>query len=492
MIFNSVSFLIFLALVVPLYWSLPRTPRLWLIFLSSIMFYGFWRVEFIPLMLFSTLVDYTAARAIDTSTQLSRKRLILTISISINLGLLFYFKYLYFFVDNAIDALSIFGLQIDKPVLDIILPLGISFYTFQTISYTVDVYRGFIRPEKNFVLYASYVTFFPQLIAGPILRAKEVIHQFLHRPSFNIVDFGNGVRWVLYGLFLKVVLADNLAPLVDDGFAQSVLSLSAIDVWTLAFLFGFQIYFDFSAYSHIAIGSARMMGIHFPENFHYPYLAHSPREFWRRWHISLSSWIRDYLYLPLAGVSVQDRSTGGLAVAAQDSRDNPKRNLLLVLFLTWAIMGLWHGANWTFVLWGIYHATFITLYRFAAPLAKSWIEWRTKLIGWAITLPIVMLSWVPFRAENIGDALAMWKKVFMWQEYSWLGMRENTYLVMAIILLSVIVGYFVRKWYVRTAENYGVTNIIFRVALESIIFAVIIGLVFVFLRPIQQFIYFQF
>jgi len=492
MIFNSVSFLVFLVIVIPLYWSLPRVFRLWLIFLSSLMFYGFWRIEFVPLMLFSSFVDYTAARLIYTSTVISRRRVILFISISINLGLLFYFKYLYFFIDNAISVMSVFGLQIDKPVLDIILPLGISFYTFQTISYTVDVYRGFIRPEKNFILYACYVTFFPQLIAGPILRAKEVIHQFLHRPEFNMVDFGNGLRWVIYGLFLKVVLADNLAPLVDDGFAQPVSTLSALDVWTLAFMFGFQIYFDFSAYSHIAIGSARMMGIHFPENFHYPYLAYSPREFWRRWHISLSSWIRDYLYLPLAGISVQDRSTGGLAVAAKQERDAPRRSLLLVLFLTWGIMGLWHGASWTFILWGIYHATFISLYRIFAPLAKSWPDYSTKIVGWAVTLPIVMLSWIPFRAESISASLAMWKKIFSWHEYSWLGMRENIYLIVSLVFLCVIGSYFLRKWYVHTVESGGGKYAVFRISLESVMFAIIIGLVFVFLRPIQQFIYFQF
>ena len=492
MIFNSVSFLLLLALVIPLYWALPRTPRLWLVFLSSLTFYGFWRIEFIPLMLFSTLVDYTAGRAIYASTQLSHKRLYLTISVLINLGLLFYFKYLNFFVESVVSALSIFGVQIEKPVLDIILPLGISFYTFQTISYTIDVYRGFIRPEKNFVLYACYVTFFPQLIAGPILRAKEVIHQLLHRPRFNLVDFGNGLRWILYGLFLKVVLADNIAPLVDNGFAQPLWALSALDVWTLAFLFGFQIYFDFSAYSHIAIGSARMMGIHFPDNFFYPYLAHSPKEFWRRWHISLSSWIRDYLYLPLAGIKVQDRSTGGLAVATEKECNKPKRNLFLVLFLTWSIMGLWHGANWTFILWGVYHAVFISLYRLASPLAKHWEEWKTKLVGWFITLPIIMLSWVPFRAENISDTFIMWKKVFSWQEYGWLGMRENSYLVAAIIFISVISAYFVRKWYAKIAERAEGALIYPMLALEGAMFTVIIGLVFVFLRPIRQFIYFQF
>jgi alginate O-acetyltransferase complex protein AlgI len=493
MIFNSVSFLLFLVLVIPFYWFFPRTPRLWLIFISSLTFYGFWRIEFIPLMLFSTLVDYIVAQSIDKVVLLSRKRFLLAVSICINLGLLFYFKYLFFFVNNVADVLLIFGLQINKPVLDIILPLGISFYTFQTISYTVDVYRGFIRPEKNFVLYACYVTFFPQLIAGPILRAKEVIHQFMRRPNFNLVDFGNGLRWIFYGLFLKVVLADNIAPLVDDGFTQPVSMLSALDVWTLAFMFGFQIYFDFSAYSHIAIGSARMMGIHFPDNFFYPYLACSPKEFWRRWHISLSSWIRDYLYLPLSGVKVQDRSTGGLAIAIGKEKSNPKRSFILVLFLTWAIMGLWHGANWTFIIWGIYHAIFIYLYRILAPLVRGWTGgWLHKFIGWSITLPVVMLSWIPFRAESINNTFDMWEKVFLWHEYTWLGMRENVYLVAAVVLISVIAIYFVRKWYSQMINSGSPFIMLFQLISESAVFVIIIGLVFVFLRPIQQFIYFQF
>jgi len=490
MIFNSVSYLLLLVLIIPLYWMLPRNPRLWFVFAISLLFYGLWRVEFVPLMLFSTFVDFVAARAIDSSASNKRRRLFLIVSIGINLGLLFYFKYLFFFVDSTINVLSVFGLQLNTPVLNIILPLGISFYTFQTISYTVDVYRGFIRPERNFVVYACYVTFFPQLIAGPILRAKEVIHQFLNRPCFNMIDFSHGLRWVLYGLFLKVVLADNIAPLVDDGFSQPLSALSALDVWTLAFMFGFQIYFDFSAYSHIAIGTARMMGIHFPDNFYYPYLAHSPKEFWRRWHISLSSWIRDYLYLPLAGIPVQDRSTGGLAIATEQERNGPKRNLLLVLFLTWAIMGLWHGANWTFVIWGLYHACFITVYRFTAPLAANWSPWKSKLIGWSITLPVVMLSWIPFRAANISDTMGMWLKVFSLHEYTWLGLRENTYLAAAIIFISVIATYHVRKWYQSIGD--GVAVLFPKLLVESCIFSIIIGLVFVFLRPIQQFIYFQF
>lgn len=210
-----------------------------------------------------------------------------------------------------------------------------------------------------------------------------------------------GLRRVLFGLFLKVVLADNLAPRVDAGFSQPLHTLGALDVWTLAFLFGFQIYFDFSGYSHIALGCARMMGIRFPENFDFPYLAASPREFWRRWHISLSSWIRDYLYLPLAGEPVQDRSVGGLATAAAPARTRRSETRRdLALFESWLIMGLWHGANWTFVLWGLYHALLVFAYRKLAPRWR-WLERVAREgnpAGILLTLPLVMLGWIPFRA----------------------------------------------------------------------------------------------
>jgi len=284
-----------------------------MIFLASLTFYGFWRVEFLPVMLASTIVDYGAARAIHATDDERRRRIYLGLSLCVNLGLLFYFKYLIFFASNGTGLLRSIGFDVADPEWNIILPLGISFYTFQTISYTVDVYRRIIAPQRDFVLYACFVTFFPQLVAGPILRAREVIDQLSVRPRFSLTDFTVGIRRILSGLFLKVVLADNIASLVDAGFRQPIDGLGALDVWTLAFLFGFQIYFDFSAYSHIALGSARLMGIPFPENFNFPYLATSPREFWKRWHISLSSWIRDYLYLPLMGEAVRDDSRGGLA-----------------------------------------------------------------------------------------------------------------------------------------------------------------------------------
>ena len=270
MIFNSLTYLLLLIAVVPLYWVISYRARLLLIFAASITFYGFWRIEFIPVLMFSAAVDWWVALRMSTVADKQRIKL-LFLSISINLGLLIYFKYLLFFTDNLIWFINVFGAELNPIVLEIILPLGISFYTFQTISYTVDVYRRHIDPEKNFLLYACYVTFFPQLVAGPILRAREVMEQFVSRNSFRIEHITMGLRRILYGLFLKVALADNIAPLVDDGYRLPVDTLSALDVWTLAFLFGFQIYFDFSAYSHIALGSARLLGIVFPENFNFPF-----------------------------------------------------------------------------------------------------------------------------------------------------------------------------------------------------------------------------
>jgi D-alanyl-lipoteichoic acid acyltransferase DltB (MBOAT superfamily) len=481
MIFNSLTYLIFLFLVVILYWILPFRPRLILVFVSSLIFYGFWRIEFLPVMLLSVIVDYVVALRMPDSTQTTKKRLLI-VSLIVNLGLLFYFKYLIFFADNAIGFFNLLGIKIDPVTLNIILPLGISFYTFQTISYTVDVYRGLIKPEKDFILYACYVTFFPQLVAGPILRAVEVIPQFAKRPPFLWSDIAIGLRRIIYGLFLKVVLADNIAPLVDTGFSMPVETLSALDVWTLAFLFGFQIYFDFSAYSHIALGSARLMGICFPENFNFPYFASSPKDFWRRWHISLSSWIRDYLYLPIAGVKVHDRSVGGLANATLDKKKNK------ALFLTWAVMGLWHGANWTFILWGIYHSFVIFFYRFIAPATKNLNE-KLKLFGGIIvTLPIMMLAWIPFRAESLLSAISMWKRLFDPFAYTSLGMRENTYIIATILMLGFLLTY----WLKNNLLTFMKRDSIFLIFAESAMFSIMIPLVIIFLRPINQFIYFQF
>lgn len=485
MLFNSVTFLIFLAIVAVLWWQLPRRPRLWMTLAASLTFYGFWRVEFIPVMLFSTVIDYFVAIKLQTTEAAGRRRSLLMVSLVANLGLLFVFKYLDFFLDNAVSLADLLGLEITKPTLSIVLPLGISFYTFQTLSYTIDVYRRFIPAERDFVLYANYVTFFPQLVAGPILRAREVLSQLSERRPFDLSHIDVGLRRLLYGLFLKVCIADGIAPLVDEGYLVDPSELSGVDVWTLAFLFGFQIYFDFCAYSHVALGCASLLGVEFPENFNFPYVASSPRDFWRRWHISLSSWIRDYLYLPLTGAQVHDHSSGGLATAANVNQPDRRNS---ALFLTWAIMGLWHGAAWKFVVWGLWHATVIFIYRLTEPRVHHLPE-KVRLVGgWALTLAAAMLAWIPFRAADMSHTLRMYQRLFIFDGYFSRNLSENTYLISAVLLIAILAANLITT---RLAPWLRERPLLF-VPLETVKFTVLILATFVFLRPILQYIYFQF
>ncbi|MBK9099372.1 MAG: MBOAT family protein [bacterium] len=483
MIFNSVTFLIFLIIVVSLYWVLPQKGRVYLLFVSSYLFYGFWRWEFLSLLIISTLVSYLAGIQINAVSKKSQKKFYLLLSFVINLGLLAYFKYLFFIIDNLNSAASLFGTDVSIPYFNIILPLGISFYTFQTLSYAIDVYRNTIMPERNFVVYATYISFFPQLVAGPILRAGQVIDQLKVKRIFDLGNLSIGLRRVLYGLFLKVVFADNIAPLVDDSFAQQINFLSAIDVWTMAFLFGLQIYFDFSAYSHIAIGSAKMLGISFPENFHYPYLAPSPKEFWNRWHISLSTWFRDYVFLPLAYP---------LSRKFSDKKYLGLRSDIIVygsaILVTFLLCGLWHGANWTFVFWGFWHAVLLIAYRITSKMKLKISKNVKGVIGWMFTLSFSMLAWIPFRTHNLNDTFVMLGKVFTPSAYSFLGLRENTYLITGVLMLSVIISFFVSKKFNPWLQS---RKIIYPV-IETVQLVIIIILVFTFLRPINQFIYFQF
>ncbi len=483
MIFNSVTYLLFLVLVVVLYWRLSPSQRLFLVFISSLIFYGFWRIEFIPVMLASVLTDYWAAIKMSAKSEKQAKKPFLLLSLAVNLSLLFYFKYLIFFAENTISLAAFFGLQLDEFGLKIVLPLGISFYTFQTISYSVDVYRGHARPEQNFILFASYVTFFPQLVAGPILRVGEVVHQLRERPKFHMSFIWTGARLILVGLFLKVVLADNIAPYVDTAFLTDVEQMSAIDVWTMAFLFGFQIYFDFSAYSYIAAGSARLMGIRFPHNFHFPYIASSPRDFWKRWHISLSSWIRDYLYLPLTGANVKRRSEGGLASEISKTGDTTR-----ALVATWAIMGLWHGASWTFVFWGLYHALCIAAYRSIKKIWPYRDGGKWPILGIFITLPVMMLGWVPFRAETLHDTLSMLAKVINPFAYQSLNLTANTYIVAFFVCIGSV-GVGLMKSKIDTVTE--VKQKLF-FAVDWLVITVMFAATAIFLRPVVQFIYFQF
>jgi D-alanyl-lipoteichoic acid acyltransferase DltB (MBOAT superfamily) len=491
-IFNSVTFILFLTAVVCAYWCLPQRARQWLIALSSLTFYAFWRPEFTLVMLASAATDYFVALEMNRHVDDRVRRRWLYVSFAVNLGLLLYFKYLFFIESNGVALLRLFGVEISDPVLNVVLPLGISFYTFETISYSVDVYRRAIQPERDLLSYACFITFFPKLIAGPILRAHQLIPQLKARATLTTDNVAEGLRRIVMGLFLKVCLADNIAPVVDDGFSQPLSSLSALDVWTLAFLFGFQIYLDFCGYSHIAIGCSRLLGIRLIENFNFPYTAVSPRDFWQRWHMSLSNWIRDYLYLPLMGTRPAALATTQGVVAGDRLEGDDARltgwGRSRALFVTWAIMGLWHGANWTFLLWGLFHATCIYGYRATGPIRRLMPQTVRAPVGLLVTLPLMMASWILFRADSVATAIGMYYKLAQPREYLWLGLRENVYLFAAVLLVLVLVARPIYERLVTALDSRPVTSF----ATNAAAFSFLGAMVFVFLRPISQFIYFAF
>src|SRR5262249_38301492 len=406
--------------------------RLWLILLASLIFYGFWRIEFVPLLIFSAALDYVLALWIESTEKQIHRRRIMLISVALNLGILGIFKYLLFFRETLWSIAGWLGYYPTFTEMYIILPLGISFYIFATISYVIDVYRREFKAERNFVVYCCFVVFFPHLVAGPILRAKNLIPQLRQPPTaLSPNDIQSALSRILQGLFLKVVLADSIAELVNLGFARNASALSALDAWTLAFLFGFQIYFDFAGYSHIAIGSARLFGIVLPENFNFPYLSTSPREFWQRWHISLSSWIRDYVYLSMIGTMKRpsENASGEMLerkelVEIKSLARESQRTFSL--YGTWALMGLWHGANWTFAIWGLYHAMLIHGYRFATSrvsLGKGFLaDWMSR----GLTFSLIMAGWIPFRCQSVNDALQMWGKMIDPRAYWGFGLAPNS------------------------------------------------------------------
>jgi alginate O-acetyltransferase complex protein AlgI len=485
MFFNSLSYIVFLVIAVGVYWRLPRGGQWWLL-LASIVFYGFWNVEFLALIVFSAFVDfYVSLRIYDARTHRARKFWLCT-SIVINIGLLAYFKYTYFILGNVTTLGHLLGLDWQIPFWKITLPLGISFYTFVSLSYTIDIYRRLIDPVRNFGLYLTYVMFWPHMIAGPILRGHELITQLKRKHRFTAHNGIAGVKLIIAGLFLKVVLADQLAPLVDSAFSTKPEILGGLDVWTMAFAFGFQIYFDFAGYSLIAIGSARLLGIRFPDNFNWPYLATSPRDFWKRWHITLSSWVRDYLYLPFIGARYRDRSDGGIDVQVE-GKQVPGHVLSSALFLSWFLMGLWHGASWNFALWGVWHAVLIYIYR----KLKGWSSLLgvriDPIIGWCCTLPAIMLAWIPFRATTFGQSFELLRKVVNPVTYLHISFRENFYLAVFLILVGMLFSAFLAK------SGYSILRRpIVRGVGETAAFAVMIFFVFVFIKPVNQFIYFQF
>ncbi len=391
--FHTTKFFGFLILVLLVYWALPRHRwRLAWLLGASCFFYMSWNRYLISLILFSASVDYLAALRLEHLKSPRWRRALLLGSISINLGLLAFFKYANFFLDNTSDFFGLFGWSLPHGTLQIILPLGISFYTFETITYMVDVYRGKAKPVRNYLDYALYIMFFPHLIAGPIVRPRDFLPQLATIKRFNWARAQVGVQLFLVGFFKKAVIADNLAQVVEPVF-KSPGGYGTAAIWLAVLSYAVQIYCDFSGYSDMALGSAHLLGFKLPRNFNMPYFAANITDFWKRWHISLSSWLRDYVYIPLGG------NRGGELLTY--------RNLVLTML----IGGLWHGAKWTFVAWGLYHGLLLALHR-AVPRPGWSKAMILQPVAMATTFLCVCVGWVFFRAETFTDAAVILGKMF--------------------------------------------------------------------------------
>jgi len=387
--FAQVEYILFLAMIVAITLRLPwPTARKVLLLVASYYFYAYWDVRFLGLLILSTLWDYVIGRLLSSIDLKPIRRVLLGASLLGNLGVLGFFKYYNFFIDSAQSLLGSWGLQGGS--LEIILPIGISFYTFQTLSYTIDVYRGTLAPCRRLLDFSLYVAFFPQLVAGPIVRASEFLPQLDRMLRPRPMQFYSGLAQLLRGFVKKVLIADHLATLVDPVFATPEhFAWSTVVLAVLAY--AGQIYGDFSGYSDIAIGSARLLGFELPENFQHPYLARSPAEFWHRWHITLSSWLRDYLYIPLGG--------------SRAGRWRTYQNLMITMTLG----GLWHGASWNFVFWGIWHGLLLCLTRGWKPEASD--RRSVRLLSTSFTFVAVLIGWTLFRTASIGELLVLWNQL---------------------------------------------------------------------------------
>ncbi|PNQ72101.1 membrane-bound O-acyltransferase family protein [Hanstruepera neustonica] len=435
MLFNSLDFAVFLPIVFVLYWFVFKTSlklQNLLIVLASYVFYGWWDWRFLSLILFSSVLDYVIGIYISQTTLPSKRKALLFTSVFFNIGLLGFFKYYNFFVDSFVSSFSFFGWTIQPNTLNIILPVGISFYTFQTLSYSIDIYRNKLQPTRNFIGFAAFVSFFPQLVAGPIERATHLLPQFYNKRLFNYHKAVDGLRQILWGMFKKVVIADNCARYVNMIF-DDYTSYSGSTLFLGVFLFAFQIYGDFSGYSDIAIGTARLFGFELKQNFAFPYFSRDVAEFWRRWHISLSTWFRDYVYIPLGG--------------SQGSKLNQIRNVLIIF----VVSGFWHGANWTFIVWGAINALyFLPLLLFERNRVHTDVVAAYRLLPsfkevfkMGITFLLILLSWVFFRAESLSHALG-----YLWQmatdNFVSIPQMRPTYLFV-LIFIFIIVEWLGRK-----------------------------------------------
>ncbi len=387
MIFTELRFLAFFLGVFALNWMLrSRTARHLVLLGASYVFYGAWDARFLGLIVLSTLADYGAALLLERPGATPRlRRFVLGSALTLNLGVLGLFKYYNFFAESLVAFLANFNVTVSQPTLQLVLPVGISFYTFQSLSYTIDVYRGQLRAERSLLSYALYIAFFPQLVAGPIVRAIDFLPQLARNPDIRAVAWRPLLLLFFWGYAKKAVFSDNLAPWVDAFFAAPQ-TFDTASHWLGVLLYAAQIYCDFSGYSDMAIATAGLLGYQLCLNFDHPYVSTSPREFWRRWHISLSTWLRDYLYIPLGG-----------------NRGTPSR-VATNLMLTMLLGGLWHGAAWTFVAWGALHGAALVVDRWWPRHPDSTGKVHTALLGWIITMLVVLTGWVFFRADTFPDA----------------------------------------------------------------------------------------
>ena len=479
MLFNSIDFAIFLPIVFTLYWVLRNQLKLQnlLIVVASYIFYGMWDWRFLFLILFSTVVDYTMGILIEKNDSKNKKKLFLWISILVNLGFLGYFKYSNFFLENFVQAFSFLGQDLKFRGLEIVLPVGISFYTFQTLSYTIDVYRKKLSPTKDFIAFSAFVSFFPQLVAGPIERATHLLPQFYRKRKFDYKLAVNGMRQILWGLFKKVVIADNCAQFANqifnnyEDYSGSTLILGAV-------FFTFQIYGDFSGYSDIAIGISRLFGFDLMRNFAYPYFSRDIAEFWRRWHISLSTWFRDYLYIPLGG------SRGGMWMKIRNT------------FIIFLVSGFWHGANWTFIIWGALNALYflplllggknrnhleVVAYDKSLPSFKEILQ-----IG--VTFGLTVFAWIFFRAENLGHAFGYISRIFHKTIFSVPAIVKDCKQILILLIFFLIIEWLGRRKHFALEFEKGDHRF-----LKWTLYSLIVLLIGLFMQTEETpFIYFQF
>ena len=482
MLFNSIDFAIFLPIVFLLYWFVTdKNLKLqnFLIVAASFLFYGWWDWRFLSLILFSTLVDFTVGRQLRTEGNQLKRKILLWTSILVNLGFLGFFKYYNFFLDNFITAFSFFGQEIQGNSLNIILPVGISFYTFQTLSYTIDVYKRKLEPTKDFIAFSAFVSFFPQLVAGPIERATHLLPQFYTKRSFDYSKAVDGMRQILWGLFKKIVIADNCAEFANQIFNNSA-DMNGSTLVLGALFFTFQIYGDFSGYSDIAIGTSRLFGFDLMRNFNFPYFSRDIAEFWRRWHISLSTWFRDYLYIPLGG------SRGGTWMKVRNT------------FIIFIVSGFWHGANWTFIVWGALNAIYFlpllltnnnrnnletVAYGKLLPNIK-------ELLFMILTFGLTVFAWIFFRAENIGHAISYISEILSLSFFSIPKFAGMSRALTTIILVAIFV---LVEWKGREGQ-YAISHfgIKWKRPIRYAMYYAIVIAIFWFGGQEQQFIYFQF